>query len=414
VTTIFTFLSQKAGTSAVGTAYVNMRRTTLTTSFSYQSDYLEKRTSYSIDPELPLAEGTGARTLLRAGLPGAFSDAAPDRWGRNMVAKRIRADEKDDGRTSRSITDVDYLLGVSDETRQGALRFKLDSQGDFLHPEIGVPRLIALPQLMRAAEKVAAADPDEMAAIKMLLAAGTGSLGGARPKASVKDGDDLLIAKFTHPSDEWSVIAWEKTALDLAEAAGVTVPKSELVHVEGRPVLLLSRFDRQNDIRIGYMSAMTLLQARDGETRDYTELAEALSDESANTSSDLQQLWRRIAFSIAMHNTDDHLRNHGFLHNSGGWTLSPAFDINPDPDLSAVRVTSVGGSSDLESDIRGLMSYSETFGLSQKQAQAIVREVVDAAKGYPSVARTNSVPDGEIARFAPTLDATIGALSTAG
>ena len=107
MTTIFTFLSQKAGTSAVGTAYVNMRRRTLTTSFSYQSDYLEKRTSYSIDPELPLTEGTGARTLLRAGLPGAFSDAAPDRWGRNMVAKRIRADEKDDGRTSRSITDID-------------------------------------------------------------------------------------------------------------------------------------------------------------------------------------------------------------------------------------------------------------------------------------------------------------------
>ncbi|MGA1836851.1 type II toxin-antitoxin system HipA family toxin [Herbiconiux sp. 11R-BC] len=410
MTAIFTFLSEGDGTARVGTAYTTARRSVLTASFAYERDYLARPSAYALDPALPLSGGTATQGLPRQGLPGAFSDAAPDRWGRNLISKRLRAEAAADGRTAPAVTEVDYLLGVSDETRQGALRFAREQNGEFLRAEHDVPKLIALPQLMRAAEKVVADDPEEMSAVKLLLDAGTGSLGGARPKASVKDGHRLLIAKFAHPDDEWSVIAWEKTALDLAADAGIDVPRTELVHVDGKPVLLLDRFDREGAERVGYISAMTLVQSSDGEARDYVEIAEALAADGASVAADLEQLWRRIAFSIAIHNTDDHLRNHGFLRRSSGWVLSPAFDVNPNPTLSASRVTSIGGSSDLKTDVTGLFSYAPTFGLTARRARAIAQEVADAARAYRGAAVRNSVPEGELARFAPTLEAATGAL----
>jgi len=411
MTSIITYVSDGPTTTPVGTAYTTVRRTRLSTSFRYDAGYLGLPGAYAIDPQLPVVGGGGARSLLGAGLPGAFSDAAPDRWGRNMISKRLRAQALADGRTPPTIGDVDYLLGVSDTTRQGALRFKLDEDGDFQHPGATVPKLISLPELRRAAEKVATDDPDEMTGIKILLDAGTGSLGGARPKASVRDGDQLFIAKFTHPDDEWSVIAWEKTALDLAEAAGISVPHTELLDIDGHDVLLLKRFDRRGHQRVGYISAMTLLQGSDGTHHDYIEIAEALAEHGSAASADLEQLWRRIAFSVAIHNTDDHLRNHGLLREGAGWRLSPAFDVNPNPSLSSARVTSIGGSSDLATDIIGLLTYSRTFGISAERAREIINEVVDAVRHYPEFARRNTVPTGEIARFAATLDATIDTLA---
>jgi len=413
MTSILTYLSEGSATTRIGTAYTSIRRSNLATSFRYEPDYIARTGAYSIDPELPLAGGTSSRAILRTGLPGAFGDAAPDRWGRNMISKRLRAAALDEGRSPPSIDEVDYLLGVSDSTRQGALRFKTDETGDFLHSGVEVPKLIALPRLRRAAEKVASSDPDDMTAIKELLDAGTGSLGGARPKASVRDGDQLYIAKFTHPDDEWSVIAWEKTALDLAESAGISVPRRELVRVDDHDVLLLERFDRRSEERIGYISAMTLLQSTDGTHRDYVEIAEALADHGSRPAADLEELWRRVAFSVAINNTDDHLRNHGFLHRDSGWQLSPAFDINPNPNISSARVTSIGGSSDRSTDLLGLMSYAATFGVSGTRARAIISEIVGATKNYRDVARRNSVPSAEIVRFSATLDVTIAALAEA-
>lgn len=309
--------------------------------------------------------------------------------------------------------DRDYLLGVSDETRQGALRFKIEGNDEFQHPAPEVPKLIALPSLMHAASAVARDEVNNMEAIKILLDAGTGSLGGARPKASVKDGDRLLIAKFPHHADEWSVIAWEKSALDLAEAAGIVVPRRQLVGVDGNPMLLLDRFDREAGWRIGYLSAMTMLEARDGEPRDYTEIAEVLPEHSSMTATDLRQPWRRIAFSVAIHNTDDDLRNHGFLRHVAGWRLAPAFDVNPNPDLAAQRVTSVGGASNPSDEVKALLVYSETFDMTHAQARSVLREVSDAAGNWAAVARRNGVADAEIARFDRTLTETIETVKAA-
>jgi serine/threonine-protein kinase HipA len=406
---ILTYLEFDGRTRRVGDAYFNFRRGRLTATFSYDRDYLTLRGAYAIDPALKLSAGPWS---LAHGLPGAFSDAAPDRWGRNLIAKRLRAQASVEGRPVPTLDDRDYLLGVSDETRHGALRFKTDVEGEFQHPATDVPKLIALPALLHAADAVARDEPDNMDAIKTLLDAGTGSLGGARPKASVKDGDRLLIAKFPHYADGWNVIAWEKTALDLAEAAGIAVPTRQLVGIDGDPVLLLDRFDREGAHRVGYLSAMTLLGAQDGQPRDYTEIAEVIPENSFATNDDLRQLWRRIAFSVAVHNTDDHLRNHGFLRHKAGWRLAPGFDINPNPDLAVQRVTSIGGAANPADEVDALLLYSESFGLTDSQARAVLREVADAAGNWEAVARRNGIAEAEITRFDRTLKHTVDAVGS--
>lgn len=394
-------------TFAVGDAHFNVRRGRLTASFSYDREYLALPGAYAVDPALHLTMGAWP---LPQGIPRAFSDAAPDRWGRNLIARRIRAQASAIGEPGPTLDDRDYLLGVSDETRQGALRFKTDADGEFQHPAPEVPKLIALPSLLHAADAVSRDAPDSMAAIKTLLDAGTGSLGGARPKASVRDDARLIIAKFPHHNDDWNVITWEKTALDLAEAAGISVPARQLISIEGNPVLLLDRFDRDGVQRVGYISAMTLLEAQDGQPRDYTEIAEVLPESSTAAVTDLQQLWRRIAFSIAIHNTDDHLRNHGFLRQGSGWRLAPAFDLNPNPELAVHRVTSIGGATRPAEEVDALLAYAEIFGLSNSQAHTILREVVSAAEEWESLARKNGVAQAEMTRFRPTLEHTIDAL----
>lgn len=405
---IFTYLELAGRTRAIGDAYVNLRRGRLSATFSYDREYLTSPGAYAIDPALRLTAGPWP---LPQGLPGAFSDASPDRWGRDLIAKRLRIRAGLEGRPLPTLDDRDYLLGVSDETRQGALRFKGDPDGEFQHPTPDVPKLIALPSLLHAANVVARDETDTFEAVKTLLDAGTGSLGGARPKASVRDGERLLIAKFPHHADDWSVIAWEKTALDLAEAAGISVPRRQLVGIDGSPVLLLDRFDREGPHRIGYISAMTLLEAHDGQPRDYTEVAEVIPEYSSATNDDLRQLWRRIAFSVAMHNTDDHLRNHGFLRWKAGWRLAPAFDINPNPELAAQRVTSIGGATNPADEVTALLMYSESFGLTDSQARATLREVTDAARDWETVARGNGITATEVNRFRRTLQHTIDALN---
>ncbi|NQX28228.1 type II toxin-antitoxin system HipA family toxin [Microbacteriaceae bacterium VKM Ac-2854] len=394
-------------TVSAGQLFSTIRRGRLASSFGYAPEFIGRAGAYALEPALPLSSGSWA---LQRSLPRSFDDAAPDRWGRNLIAKRIRA-EAPVGEAARQIDDRDFLLGVSDVSRQGALRFSLD--GEFQHPSLDVPKLIALPELLDAAREVARDGADDLAAVKFLLDAGTGSLGGARPKASVRDGDRLTIAKFPHHSDEWSVIAWEKTALSLAADAGITVPNIRLVGVHDQPVLLLERFDRDGPARIGYISAMTLLEADDGSPRDYLEIADALTDHGASPSADLHELWRRLAFSIAIHNTDDHLRNHGFLRRRGGWRLAPAFDVNPNPDASARRVTGIGGAADPAAEVRVLLDYASSFDLTVASAKAILADVVDAARRWADEARRNGVPASELERFRPTLESTIGVVAAA-
>ena len=391
-------------TTQVGTAFTRIRRSQVTTTFTYDTGYLANTRAFDVSPDLPLVERGGSV----AGLPGAFADCSPDRWGRNLILKRLLADHPSESGPARAVTDVDFLLGVSDATRQGALRFAIGDHPEFQAPGVDVPKLIELPALLRAAERVAGAagGADEFEAVKALLDAGTGSLGGARPKASVRDGERLMIAKFPHPHDDWDVMAWETVALDLVVDAGVQVPEHDLIEIDGRNVVLLERFDRREGVRVPYVSAMSLLRGGDGEHRDYLEIAEAIVDSGAAVDSDLAELFRRIAFSIAVHNTDDHLRNHGFLHVASGWQLSPAFDINPNPIAGAQRMTSIAYA-DGTSEGQALLRSCDHFGLDEAAALPIVADVSQAVSSWRDVARRHGITAAEQHRFAAILEAKV-------
>ena len=378
------------------------RRAGVTTTFTYDPTWLARPDAYAIDPQLSLF----GRSSTVPGLPGCFQDCSPDRWGRNLVEKRLRALALREGTGQRTLTDVDYLLGVADLTRQGALRLRHDSasvpSGPFIDPDTVVPKLLELPRLLAAADAVER-DPDDQTAVKDLLDAGSGSLGGARPKASVREGERLMIAKFPHRDDTWDVMAWEATALDLAEGAGISVPGRRMTRINGRAVLILDRFDRTPDgRRVPYISAMTLLGRSDGDVSDYTDVCDAISDEGAATTLDLEALWRRVAFSVAIHNTDDHLRNHGFTRAPGGWTLAPAFDINPNPDLGTDRVTGIDGARAINDETLGLESLAAECRLDASRRSQIVTEILDAITGWENVARKHGVHQSEITQFENT------------
>ena len=377
-------------TVLVGDAYFDIARGQISTTFKYSGDYLEARWAFPIDPALPLSTAP----FNVSGMPGAFGDCAPDRWGRNLVTKQHRRLVAAGDARDRRLTEVDYLLGVSDTTRQGALRFRRAASGDFLATGAHVTKTVSLPELQRAADEAA---DGSGAAIKRLLDAGTGSLGGARPKASVS-GDDgrLLIAKFSRPSDEWNLILWERVALELARRAGITVPNTRLLRIEDRPVLLLDRFDRDGHQRIGYISAMTAADREDGEAADYVDVIEAIEDTSRQWRRDCRQLFRRVALSTAVHNTDDHLRNHGFLRSDAGWELSPAFDINPEPDIAVDRQTAINGVTEAEYEAEALLELAALCHLTVPEARTILKEVVEAVGQWRAFAVSLSVPAREL------------------
>lgn len=393
------YLDINGAPSIIGTAWFTQKRSAIATVFAYASDYISSRDAFAVDPKLPLVSGN----QHVPGLPGAFQDCSPDRWGRNLIQKRQRA-QRDTNRAA-DLTDIDFLLGVSDETRQGALRFTRPDSGTFLDSNNGVPKLVQLPTLLNAADRVDAAD--DLAAVKELLDAGSGSLGGARPKASVVDTDGhLLIAKFPHRSDEWDVMAWEAVALDLAEAAGIRVPRRRLVSVaDQRHVLLMHRFDRSlQGFRIPYMSAMTAIEAADGEFHDYEEIAEAIADIGSAAKADLEELFRRAAFNVAIHNTDDHLRNHGFLAADGAWRLSPAFDMNPNPNAATSRVTGIMGATSIEDAESGLVDLAQVCRLSTRQAEGVQGDVNAAVAQWRSVAQQHGITKREMELFTEVLD----------
>lgn len=405
-TSVDVYLSERGDDILLGQAFFSTARGQVTTTFRYADDYLTRKGAWPIEPGLPLFAGPQA---VAGGLPHSFTDCTPDRWGRDLIKKRRQAEDVRAGRVRTDVTEVDILLEVTDETRQGALRFTArDSgpEGPFLSADRDVPMLIELPRLMAAADKAEATG--DLEAVKELLNAGTGSLGGARPKASVRDGDRLFIAKFTGPQDGWDVIGWEKTALDLAVKAGITVPDRRLVPVGARPVLLLERFDRTPaGGRVPYVSAMTLLGARDGGNTafDYIDLADVLTENGAVTvKADLVEMWRRLAFSAAINNTDDHLRNHGFLRGSAGWVPSPLFDVNPNPDTGAARQLAIGAEY-YRSGIRAsLGEVAEHYGVRRSQASAILREIFAATSEWRQCAASNGVPKREFSLMEDAFD----------
>jgi len=390
----FVYADIDGDTIYAGKCYYSLKssannNTRVSSLFSYADAYLSRPGSRNIDPVLVF--DTGAQPAAGQ-LHGVFRDSAPDRWGRMLIDHRYRKETQITGTALRALSEVDYLLGVSDLSRQGNIRFTKKQDGVFEHPDIDIPKLIELPQLMRAA--ASAESSNEEMAIRMLIDAGSASLGGARPKASVRDEEKLYIAKFPHRHDKWDVIAWEWAAMMAASAAGINIPKTQLIDLEGKHVLLSERFDRNKTGRIGFISAMTLLGKQDGESGDYADIALGLSDISASPAADLAELYRRILFSILINNTDDHLKNHGLTMYGSAWRLAPAYDINPNPNAREPRVTSVFGETTCAA-VAALNNNLDIFGLSAADAERIQRDVIIGAEQIISFAGKAGVKKSE-------------------
>lgn len=293
-----------------------IHRTRATGSFTYDDEYLRNRAAFALAPSLGLHRGAFPLATVNP-----FSDSAPDTWGRKVLNRAA----------GRTLDEISLLLGVSDESRQGATRFWED--GTPRADGHGVPVESDLTDLLRVADQIERNERDiDNLAVRRLFRA-TGSLGGARPKANVGLGTELWLAKFPKPNgDEWNKMAWEAAMLDLMNRAGISVPahttKQFTVDGERRTVLLLKRFDRSDDgVRIPYISAMTALEAVDGDGGDWVDVVDFARLNGADT----RELWRRALFGAAVGNLDDHLRNHGFLRRGRSWHLAPAFDVNPEP-----------------------------------------------------------------------------------
>ncbi len=394
------------GDVLAGRLWAHRRQNTESATFVYATDYLARDGSYALDPALPLVSGQ-LQTPANRKVFGAFSDCSPDRWGKMLIRRRFGNADADEGRGGdQSFGEVDFLLGVRDDLRQGALRFRDPESGEFLaDEEEGVPHLIDLPRLLDYADR-AERDVANQEELDLLLKGGS-SLGGARPKAHVIDRNGrIAIAKFPRSeADEWDVAGWEAVTLGLARDAGINTASSVLEEVAGRRVHIVDRFDRHGELRVGYVSAMTLLEAIDGESRSYLDLVEVIEEESDRATDDLRELWRRIAFSILVSNSDDHLRNHGFLRaTTGGWSLSPAFDVNPDPEPGPKFLsTSIDGKSNAAS-IELLLGVAEFFRLNGREAQAILGEVGAATQRWEEKARGLGLDPAEIKQMRPAFE----------
>ena len=396
-----------------GTLFSHRRGRTESATFVYAPAYVTRPGAYELDPSLPLGTAP-SQTPVGQTIFGALSDCAPDRWGRTLINRAEARAAREEGRTPRALGDVDYLLGVRDDLRQGALRFRIGG-GPFLAPDdVGVPALTDLPELLDLAD-AAERDDVSLPGLRRLVRVGS-SLGGARPKAHVRHPDGrVAIAKFPSAAqDTWNVMAWEKVALDVAQRAGITVPASRLLTLAGRHVLVVDRFDRTPaGDRVGYVSAMTMLQATDGDQRSYLEIAEAIEERSARAGQDLAQLWRRLLFNVLICNTDDHLRNHGFLHAGGtSWSLAPAFDLNPQPDPGPTQLSTFIDSADGSATVALALSVAPMFRLSAADARRTLGEVAAAVSDWRQIAGRWLAP-GEVDRMAPAfaaLDEVPGAL----
>lgn len=371
-------------------------------SFAYDKQFLKSEYRLQIDPQLTLHSGELYNDLPDRNFR-AFLDSSPDRWGRILMQRRAAIEHRKGIRETARLTELDYLLGVHDSYRMGGIRFKTTASTDFLdnNNDFAAPPMTSLRELEYAAiqiEKDDNIDSDEYYRwLKMLISPGS-SLGGARPKACVTDANNhLWIAKFPNQNDTFDVGVWEMVCYQLALAAGVDMFPSEIRQYSSEHhTFLTKRFDRVGDKRIHFSSAMTQLQYYDGEQSEgasYLEIAEFLSNHGAQTKADLAQLWRRIIFNIAVSNTDDHLRNHGFLLTSMGWKLSPAYDLNPIVGKQGLHLNITDTANALDYNLA--FEVIDFFRLTHAEAICIYDEVLGAVKNWQHAATGLGVNRGE-------------------
>ncbi len=378
-------------------------------SFEYDEAWLRDEHSRELDPELRLFPGHQYPRPDKPGF-GLLLDSCPDRWGRFLQDRREAQRARSEGREPRRLQPTDYLLGVHDLQRLGGLRFKLDLAGPYVDDNAreAVPPWAKLAELEHAAREIEGDEARYRSAyskwLAMLLAPG-GSLGGARPKAGVLDNAGRLwIAKFPGRNDRHDVGGWELVAHRLAAAAGVTTSPSEGRRLcSAHHTFLTERFDRTaGGERIHFASAMTLLNRSDGDDASrgasYLEIAEVLIRQGSHPADDLSQLWRRIVFNMCISNTDDHLRNHGFLLGPSGWRLSPAYDMNPVPGSDALSLLISDADNSLDLDLA--LEVAGYFRLSAREAGQILGHVLEAVRGWRSVARSVGLSTGGVEEMA--------------
>lgn len=364
----------------IGTLYVDVSKGKETFSFEYDSEWLKNSSfAFVLDPDLAMYNGRQFAPLDKA-MFGIFSDSCPDRWGRVLMKRREATVAKREERKPRELRESDFLLGVYDESRMGALRFSLDENGPFLSDDkdMATPPWASLRTLEEASR---AFEQDENALdekwLRQLIGPGS-SLGGARPKATVEDVDgSLWIAKFPSKHDEVDSGAWEMVAHDLAELCSLNVPPAKLEKFSKLgSTFLVKRFDRDNGKRIHFASAMTMLGKADGTS--YLDIVSFIKSNGGAPEKDLKELWRRIVFNMAVSNTDDHLRNHGFILTPNGWCLSPLYDVNPVPygDELSLNVSEEDPSISVELAV----GTSEYYGLSKSDAEKEAQNILAVVK----------------------------------
>jgi len=373
-------------------------------SFEYKKDWLKQGPSQLLDPGLQLYPGLHYQNGEQKNFD-IFLDSSPDRWGRTLMRRREAALARFENRTEEKLFETDYLLGVYDGHRMGALRFKLDEDGPFLNDNraLASPPWTSIGELeqasLRLEEEDVIDDPEYFKWLRILVDPGA-SLGGARPKASIQERDgSLWIAKFPSRSDPGDSGGWEIVTHELALAAGITMAESKVRKFSSNYYTFLTkRFDRTGrGERLHFASAMTLLGYEDGQDHtdgaSYLDLVEFITTHGANVDRDLEELWRRIVFSICTSNADDHLRNHGFLLSEGGWLLSPAYDLNPVETASALKLNISDTDNALDLDLA--LDVSAYFRLGDERASEIISEVKSAVRNWKSVATRYKIPGSE-------------------
>jgi serine/threonine-protein kinase HipA len=372
--------------------------------FQYDAAWLRQgNTAIAIDPDLTLDRGAFF-PKPEAGNFGIFLDSSPDRWGQTLMRRREALQAKDEGRAARTLYAWDFLLGVQDITRQGALRFKFTNAPTFLASEaLGAPPVTNLGELAAIATELTRKDINDLDQLRQWLAvlvAPGASLGGARPKANFAESDgSLWIAKFPSSDDDRDVGNWEWLTWFLAQKAGIMVPEAKRVRLgkTGYHTFCAKRFDRIGGERRFYASAMTLLKKDVSEGTSYLELAEFIARQGTDQASirqDLEQLFRRVVFNVAAGNRDDHLRNHGFILTPAGWRIAPAFDVNPNID-KAEHVLNLDDRDNMPS-IASVLATHSFYALDEQAANALAMNIVGVVRTWEAEARGAGIPRAEI------------------
>ncbi len=387
----------------LGTLYSEIIRGKEIFSFEYSNEWLKSKFAQVIDPDLKLYSGPHYPNDEKENF-GIFLDSCPDRWGRVLMIRREAVLARRDNRKASALMESDYLLGVYDENRMGGLRFKESESGPFLNQDksLAAPPWSSINELQAISLKLEveedAADDEHLKWLNILMAPGS-SLGGARPKASIKDKNgNLWIAKFPSASDGKDVGAWEMVVHTLAVQCGLNAAEAK-VEKFASPyhTFLVKRFDRNKSKRIHFASAMTMLGYTDNQVRtagvSYLELADFLTKYGARVDEDLEELWKRIVFSISVSNTDDHLRNHGFILTEKGWFLSPAFDINPNEQGVGLSLNISESDNSLDYDL--VLEVAEYFRLKKDRAEKIIEDIKSKVSSWKSIANKYEIPKSE-------------------